>query len=109
MGQRLNIEIILDDNYRIYANCYYHWSAYTLSSLYTVKKLVDNYKENVKDKYINEPILKAVKILEIPDETYKFDKDHKVQALMVCAGLCEKSLKTMRFLYPGEDFHKATD
>lgn len=31
MGQRLNIEVI--KNGKVVGNCYYHWSAYTLSSL----------------------------------------------------------------------------
>lgn len=43
MGQRLNIEII--NNGQVLANAYYHWSAYTLSSLELVAKVLSAYNK----------------------------------------------------------------
>ena len=44
MGQRLNIEII-NDNREILANCYFHWSGYTTSSLRITEQIIKNLKE----------------------------------------------------------------
>ena len=41
MGQRLNIEIVNGET--SLANCYYHWSAYTLSALNLTKAVIDAY------------------------------------------------------------------
>jgi len=40
MGQRLNIEIMSNGN--TLANCYYHWSGYTATSLELVKTITDS-------------------------------------------------------------------
>lgn len=59
MGQRLNIEI--KENNEVLANAYYHWSAYTSSSLELTKIILDNIsKINYKNKIVN-----AVKLLEL--------------------------------------------
>lgn len=44
MGQRLNIEIC--DNNTSYANCYYHWSGYTIPALNLTKLCLKSYREN---------------------------------------------------------------
>lgn len=44
MGQRLNIEI--KNNEKTLANCYYHWSGYTASSLGLTKQIIEAYKAN---------------------------------------------------------------
>ena len=42
MGQRLNIEIKKKGKEKTIANCYYHWSAYTESSLLLAKEILEN-------------------------------------------------------------------
>lgn len=42
MGQRLNIEIKKKGKKKTIANCYYHWSAYTESSLLLAKEILEN-------------------------------------------------------------------
>lgn len=42
MGQRLNIEIRRRKDNEVLANCYYHWSAYTESSLNLAKEIISN-------------------------------------------------------------------
>lgn len=44
MGQRLNIEIC--DNDKVLANCYYHWSGFSLSSLNLTQKIIDYINNN---------------------------------------------------------------
>lgn len=57
MGQRLNIEI--KSKNKIVANCYYHWSGYSLSSLKLTKKIIDGF-----DKVREEnAILYAIRLL----------------------------------------------
>lgn len=58
MGQRLNIEII--KNGETLANAYYHWSAYTSSSLELTKLIIDAIDE-VKNK---DDVVRAVRLLE---------------------------------------------
>lgn len=48
MGQRLNIEI--HENGITLANCYYHWSGYTSSSLNLTKQIINS--ELLTDKFI---------------------------------------------------------
>ena len=43
MGQRLNIEI--KSKNKVIANCYYHWSGYSLSSLKLTKNIIDGFDE----------------------------------------------------------------
>lgn len=107
MGQRLNIELYKNDELQLYANCYYHWSAYTLSSLYTLKRIIENYR-NIKDKY-SDPVLLATKCFEIPDESIRRDENGNITRVECYAGLCDKSKKLMTFLYPNESFYDAID
>lgn len=58
MGQRLNIEIV--KNGKTLANCYYHWSAYSGSSVKLAKTIIDNID---KIKYESN-LLTAIKLLE---------------------------------------------
>jgi len=58
MGQRLNIEIV--NNERVLANSYYHWSAYTSSSIGLTKHILENF-EKIKDL---PPLKTAISLLQ---------------------------------------------
>jgi len=58
MGQRLNFEVCYDGE--VLANAYYHWSAYTSSSLSTLGTVLESYKNRTE---IN-PLKVAVEILQ---------------------------------------------
>lgn len=58
MGQRLNIEI--RSKGKVVANCYYHWSAYTMSALRLTKEIINNF-DGIQD---NDDVKRAVKLLE---------------------------------------------
>lgn len=109
MGQRLNIEVAAGkDTPLVYANCYYHWSAYTLNALYTVKAVIDNYYK-IKDEYKDDMFLLAAKMFEIPDTTIIRHEDGTWEWGEQMAGLCESSMHVMRFLYPGYTFQPGVD
>ena len=109
MGQRLNIEVAAGkEQPLIYANCYYHWSAYTTSALLTAKAVIDNYYK-IRDEYKDDITLLAAKMFEIPDQTIIHHDDGTWEWGEVMAGLCESSMNVMKFLYPGHQFHPATD
>lgn len=57
MGQRLNIEIIENDE--VIANAYYHWSGYTSSALNLTNTILEN------DVLYDDKILNAIKLLEL--------------------------------------------
>lgn len=59
MGQRLNIEIL--NNGEVLANAYYHWSAYSDSSIELLETILNNI-----NKFKNESdlIVKAIRLLE---------------------------------------------
>lgn len=59
MGQRLNIELIM--NGQVAANAYYHWSAYTSSSLQLTQMVLE--KEATIDH--ENPIIRAIRLLEV--------------------------------------------
>lgn len=61
MGQRLNIEIKRKNSDKVIANCYYHWSAYTESSLYLAKDILSHIIEYYKEK---DDITKAIKLFQ---------------------------------------------
>lgn len=95
MGQRLNIEII-DKNGDAIANCYYHWSAYTVSALELTEQILNFIKKN-KEKYIKDgkmdKTLFAVRMLESTG-----------------AGLCpEADIPAFKKLYPDEPYKEGTD
>lgn len=58
MGQRLNIEII--QNGETLANAYYHWSAYTSSSL----ELTNMILKKVQEIHHENPVIRAIRLLE---------------------------------------------
>jgi hypothetical protein len=59
MGQRLNVEI--KENGKVLANAYYHWSAYTSSSIGITQTILDSInKINYENRVAN-----AVKLLEV--------------------------------------------
>ncbi len=60
MGQRLNIEITNGD--KTLANSYYHWSAYTDSSLELTRMILNAMSEISAD---DSDLVKAVKLLEV--------------------------------------------
>lgn len=59
MGQRLNIQIQRGDT--VLANAYYHWSAYTMSTLGLLKTIQENWQELAKEE---NDIIRAVRLLE---------------------------------------------
>lgn len=58
MGQRLNIE--MKSKGKVVANCYYHWSAYTMTSLQLTEEIISNF-DSIQD---NNDVKIAVKLLE---------------------------------------------
>lgn len=107
MGQRLNIELSMGDDVQVYVNCYYHWSAYTISALYTLNTVIANYHK-IKDQY-TDPFLLATKCMEIPDIATRRNENGEYEKYTCYAGLCDESKKLMKFLYPDEEFHDATN
>ena len=99
MGQRLNIEIIKDN--RVIGNCYYHWSAYTLSSLIETSKVIENYDELIKQNLFDEVLV--TKMFE-NCTSYDF-----LTGVFNGAGLSEDSYEYMCNKYPEYEFRKATD
>lgn len=61
MGQRLNIEIKRKSDNKVLANAYYHWSAYTESSIDLALEIMSNIAE-YEDMEIN--TMKAVQLLQ---------------------------------------------
>lgn len=59
MGQRLNIEII--ENGKVLANAYYHWSAYTSSSLIITQEIL----KSINDNMYEDKVVRAIKLLEV--------------------------------------------
>lgn len=75
MGQRLNIEII--KNGEPLANSYYHWSAYTSSSLELAKKIIEN-----KDKIQHQnDVIRAVRLLEVTGALLTTDEIEEAKKL----------------------------
>lgn len=109
MGQRLDIELFAGNKSQMMANCYYHWSAYTLSALLTVKAVIENYYK-IKDEYKDDPFMLAVKCFEIPDYSFKMNEETgELERVQVYAGLCKSSHKLMKFLYPDTEIHEGAD
>ena len=65
MGQRLNIEIRRKKDNKILANSYYHWSAYTYSSL----KLANEIMENIYDVIRNDKVRDEIKAIQLLQTT----------------------------------------
>ena len=65
MGQRLNIEIRRKKDNKILANSYYHWSAYTYSSL----KLADEIIESIYDIIRNDKVSDEIKAIQLLQTT----------------------------------------
>lgn len=84
MGQRLNIEIVNSkEKGDVLANCYYHWSGYTSSSLLLVGIVFDVLKPMVKEYGITKKM--AINVLEETGAT-----------------LTSEELDEVNKLYPGE-------
>lgn len=63
MGQRLNIEIRRKKDNKILANSYYHWSAYTYSSLKLANEIIENIYDIVRNDKVSDEI-KAIQLLQ---------------------------------------------
>lgn len=63
MGQRLNIEIRRKKDKKVLANSYYHWSAYTYSSLLLAEEIINNIYDIIRNKNISDEI-KAIQLLQ---------------------------------------------
>lgn len=70
MGQRLNIEIFSDRSDSLLANCYYHWSAFSLESLKIVQELI-----NLMEIYnISIDVLGSIKLLEMQGASFSWQE-----------------------------------
>ena len=69
MGQRLNIE--MKSKGKVVANCYYHWSAYTMTALQLTKEIISNF-DDIK---VDDDVKRAVKLLELTGAGYS-DRDN---------------------------------
>lgn len=117
MGQRLNIELIIDDG--LYSNCYYHWSAYSSSAIDQALQIIKEYKKIKASNIKYDNVLLSYKLLHLMDETIDRDnskidpenKSEKVQLkwIEIPAGLSDSSYDMMKELYPNETFDKAID
>jgi hypothetical protein len=72
VGQRLNIEII--KNGKTLANAYYHWSAYTSSSLQLTQSIIQK-KDDIQHE---NDIIRAVRLLEITGALLTSDEIEKM-------------------------------
>ena len=99
MGQRLNIEIIKDG--KTIANCYYHWSAYTLCSLNTANKVIEYYDELMNQNLPDEVL--AVKMFENCNSFDFFTGGVNT------AGLTKDSYEYMCKKYPQYTFKESVD
>lgn len=99
MGQRLDIEII--KNGKVVGNCYYHWSAYTLSSLIETSKVIENY-----DELIKQNLPDKVLITKMFENCTSYDF---FTGVLNGAGLSEDSYEYMCNKYPEYEFRKAMD
>lgn len=63
MGQRLNIEIKRRKDNKALANSYYHWSAYTSSSLHLAEEIIENIYEVIRKEKVSDEI-KAIQLLQ---------------------------------------------
>ena len=63
MGQRLNIEIRRKKDNKILANSYYHWSAYTYSSLKLANEIIENIYDIIRNDKTSDEI-KAIQLLQ---------------------------------------------
>lgn len=86
MGQRLNIQIVENDE--VLANAYYHWGAYTSSSLALTQMILENRKNIEK---AEDSVLYAIRLLESTDALLHPDE-----------------LTTVQNRYLGEYFEPAT-
>lgn len=99
MGQRLNIEVVKDG--KIVANCYYHWSAYTLASLNEALQVIEKYDELIKQNLPDEVLV--VKLFENCTSLNFFSGNFNH------AGLSQNSYEYMCNKYPNFEFKIATD
>lgn len=63
MGQRLNIEIKRRKDNKVLANSYYHWSAYTSSSLHLAEEIIENIYDIIRNEKVSDEI-KAIQLLQ---------------------------------------------
>ena len=63
MGQRLNIEIRRKKDNKVLANSYYHWSAYTYSSLKLANEIIENIYDVIRNNKVSDEI-KAIQLLQ---------------------------------------------
>lgn len=63
MGQRLNIEIRRKKDNKVLANSYYHWSAYTYSSLKLAEEIVENIYDIIRNDKTSDEV-KAIQLLQ---------------------------------------------
>lgn len=93
MGQRLNLEIRIDNTEdSVLANCYYHWSAYTSSALEITKQVVNEIKKVGEEPFKEKPCVSAIRLLEFTG-----------------GGLTGEEMKFAKEEFPSEVFKPAVD
>lgn len=100
MGQRLNIEIVID--HKTMANCYFHWGAYTSCAADYTLKLIDYYKNHLQ-KICTDPLIIATKIFECLEYVSYYT------GKIIKPGLSKNSYIFMEEKYHCVKFQKAED
>ena len=116
MGQRLNVELLIDDG--LYSNCYYHWSAYSSSAIAQALDIINKYKKIKASKIKYDNVLLSYKLLHLMGDTIdrdasevdlNSDQKMKLRWIQIPAGLSEMSYDMMKELYPNETFDEGVD
>lgn len=116
MGQRLNVEIIIDNE--MYSNCYYHWSAYSASTIAQAIDIINEYKKIKASKIKYDNVLLSYKLLHLKGDSIDYTGSNidtedplktKIKWIQIPAGLSEMSYDMMNELYPNEKFDKGID
>lgn len=91
MGQRLTITIE-NDNQENIATLYYHWSAYTVDTLYTISQMI--------------PTLKQIKTMSIDDARLTLIRYAENTGGGIRGGVDSDEWKYIQAKYPNESFKK---
>ena len=121
MGQRLVIDIIIDDEVK--ANCYMHWEAYTISTLFALRDIIEVIKKY--DMVKNNDEVNNIGVLSFSKWSFKEDMEDSLlwavrifekitnlsyhTSVMEHPGLDSSSYEYMKEKFPNLAFHTAID
>ena len=108
MGQRLNIEIRRKKDNKVLANSYYHWSAYTYSSLKLAEEILENVYDIVKYNKISDEV-KAIQLLQttgagLLEDEYNLLKEEDKK---YCSLATDRNLGLISFTEKGMDYTRS--